>query len=97
LQENLGNPLNLHACEARKFIARLSAVQPQQREHQGDTIMVKLAHTTIYSPSKSQKETQMDKTSRAVRVITQGETEKRQGKTARLRKVRLEKEEDTPV
>ncbi|WP_138934255.1 hypothetical protein [Roseovarius arcticus] len=57
--------------------------------------MNKLAKTTVFTNSKPEKETKLDKTTRAVKAIAEEETEERQIKTARLRKDRLEKEEDT--
>jgi len=57
--------------------------------------MAKLTRATPFTPAAPKKETPLDKTSRAVKAITEGETEKRRAKTANLRKARLEKEEDT--
>ncbi|WP_138934969.1 hypothetical protein [Roseovarius arcticus] len=57
--------------------------------------MNKLAKTTVFTNSKPERETKLDKTTRAVKAIAEEETEERQIKTARLRKDRLEKEEDT--
>ena len=57
--------------------------------------MNKLAKTTVFTNSKPEKETKLDKTTRAVKAIAEEEMEERQIKTARLRKDRLEKEEGT--
>lgn len=59
--------------------------------------MTKLTNATVFKTHKPQKETPMDKTTRAVREILEGEAEKSQVKTARLRKARLEREASTPV
>lgn len=59
--------------------------------------MTKLTKTTVFKTLKPRNETPMDKTTRAVRVILEGEAEKSQVKTARLRKARLESEASTPV
>ncbi|WP_300063533.1 hypothetical protein [uncultured Roseobacter sp.] len=52
---------------------------------------------TVFGPLKPAAETTLDKTTRIVREITEGEAEKRQIKTARLRAARLEREANTAV
>jgi hypothetical protein len=56
--------------------------------------MAKLTKTLVLTASKPSKETVLEKTSRAVKAITEEERQEREVKTARLRKDRLEKEED---
>ncbi len=56
--------------------------------------MTMLTKTLILTASKPDKETVLEKTSRAVKAIKAEEREEREVKTARLRKDRLEKEED---
>ncbi|WP_324752516.1 hypothetical protein [Roseovarius sp. Pro17] len=56
--------------------------------------MANLAKTLVLTALKPQKETVLEKTSRAVKAIKEEEREEREVKTARLRKDRLEKEED---
>ena len=58
--------------------------------------MAKLTKTSVFTNAKPIKETQMDKTTRAVKEITDEETEKRQVRTSRLRQARLEREATTP-
>jgi len=53
--------------------------------------MAKLATTTVFTNAKPEKETKLDKTTRAVKAMAEEETEERHVKTARLRKARLEK------
>ena len=53
------------------------------------TIMEK---TTAFKTDKPRADTPMDKTTRAVKEIVDGETEQREVKTARLRAARLERE-----
>ncbi len=59
--------------------------------------MAKLPTSNVFPTSESRPETPMDKTTRAVKEILDGETEHRQIKTARLRNARLDKEAVTPV
>ena len=59
--------------------------------------MTKLTKTTLFRAPQPGKETPMDKTTRVVREILENETEKRQAKTSRLRKARLEREAVAPV
>lgn len=54
--------------------------------------MTKLTKTTVFKASTPRAETTLDKTTRAVRLILDGEKEQRESKTARLRKARLERE-----
>ncbi|NNE80377.1 MAG: hypothetical protein HKN18_08910 [Silicimonas sp.] len=58
--------------------------------------MAKLTKTTLFKASTSRSETLLDKTTRAVKLILDEETELRKTKTERLRKARLELESDTP-
>ena len=58
--------------------------------------MVKLTKSNVFTTPKPRAETLMDKTTRAVRGITEGEAENRAIKTARLRKARLEREASSP-
>ena len=53
------------------------------------TIMEK---TTAFKTNKPRADTPMEKTTRAVKEIVDGETEQREVKTARLRKARLKRE-----
>lgn len=50
---------------------------------------------TLFGPLKPAAETNLDKTTRIVREITEGEAKKRQMKTARLRAARLEQKAST--
>lgn len=59
--------------------------------------MAKLANTTVFTTAGHKKETPLDKTTRIVREIQDGEVEQRKIKTVRLRKARLEREAGTPV
>lgn len=59
--------------------------------------MSKLTKNTIFKASKTVAETNLDKTTRIVREITEDEAEKRQIKTARLRTARLERQASTPT
>ncbi|WP_439522299.1 hypothetical protein [Marivita sp.] len=63
--------------------------------------MAKLNKDTLFKPAAPRAETVMDKTTRVVRDILDTETEKREAKTQRLRKTRLEREaatqDDTPA
>lgn len=54
--------------------------------------MTSLNKTTLFKVSVPRAETQMDKTSRAVREILDDETDLRSAKTDRLRKARIERE-----
>lgn len=58
--------------------------------------MAKLNKDTLFKPPVPRAETVMDKTTRIVRDILETETEKREAKTQRLRKTRLEREATTP-
>ena len=58
--------------------------------------MAKLTKTNIFPTSKLRAETPMDKTTRAVKEIIEGDTENREIKTARLRKARLQSEANSP-
>lgn len=54
--------------------------------------MARLSKDTVFKSSPDAKETALDKTTRIVRDIAQGELEKRQTKMARLRAARLERD-----
>lgn len=54
--------------------------------------MAKLNESTVFKASTPRAETQMDKTTRAVRLILDEETERRSAKTARLRDARIARE-----
>ncbi len=58
--------------------------------------MTKPSKTDVFKDPKP-KETVMDKTTRAAWEILDEETERREVKTARLRKARLEREGGTPA
>lgn len=58
--------------------------------------MVKLTKLNAFTTTKPRTETLMDKTTRAVREINEEDAEKRETKTARLRKARLEREACSP-
>lgn len=57
--------------------------------------MAELTRNTISKASGTAAETNLDKTTRIVREITEDEAGKRQIKTARLRTARLEREAST--
>lgn len=59
--------------------------------------MAKPAKTIEFKTTGPQKETPMDKTTRIVRDIQDGETKQREIKTTRLRNARLQSEAGTPV
>lgn len=59
--------------------------------------MAKLTKTSLFKASGPTTETPIDKTTRIVREIVDGEAEQRQVKMARLRKARLEREASTAV
>ncbi|QIE47875.1 hypothetical protein G5B38_19830 (plasmid) [Pseudohalocynthiibacter aestuariivivens] len=59
--------------------------------------MTKLTRTTLFTTPAPRPETPMDRTTRAVTEIIDAQTEKREIKTARLRKARLEREAGTQV
>ena len=59
--------------------------------------MLGLANDTIFKVSKTVAETNLNKTTRIVREITEDEAEKRQIKSACLRTARLEREANTPA
>ena len=58
--------------------------------------MPKPTEKNLFNSSKPVAETAMDKTTRIVREITEGEAELRQVKMARLRRARLERDANTP-
>ena len=58
--------------------------------------MAKLTKESVFKMSPPASETAMDKTTRIVREIIDGEAEQRRAKMARLRKARLEHEAKTP-
>ncbi|WP_439122358.1 hypothetical protein [Marivita sp.] len=58
--------------------------------------MAKLNKDTLFKAPQTRAETVMDKTTRVVREMLDTETEKREAKTQRLRKTRLEREAQTP-
>jgi len=58
--------------------------------------MAKPTKITLFKDPKPKAETLMDKTTRAAREILDDENERREVKTARLRKARLEREASTP-
>lgn len=57
--------------------------------------MAKLNKDTLFKATQTKAETVMDKTTRVVREMLDTETEKREAKTMRLRKNRLEREAAT--
>lgn len=59
--------------------------------------MAKLNKTTLFKDVPPRAETVMDKTTRVVKDILETEAQKREAKTQRLRKTRLEREAATPV
>ena len=59
--------------------------------------MAKLEKSTVYTTADPQKETSLDKTTRIVRKMQDGEAEKRQIKMSRLRNDRLENEANASV
>ena len=59
--------------------------------------MAKPTKITLFEDPKPKAETLMDKTTRAAREILDDESERREVKTARLRKARLEREAGTPA
>ncbi|MCR9145946.1 MAG: hypothetical protein NXH74_01970 [Rhodobacteraceae bacterium] len=58
--------------------------------------MARLTKDTLFKAQPPRAETAMDKTTRVVREIMDGEAEKRQVKMQRLRAARLEREANTP-
>lgn len=58
--------------------------------------MTKRANNKIFQALRPRNETAMEKTTRAVKEITDQEKQKRQEKVARLRKARHESEADAP-
>lgn len=54
--------------------------------------MAKLTKETIFKPAQPRNETAMEKTTRAVKEITDADTKQRQDKMARLRKARHKSE-----
>lgn len=59
--------------------------------------MAKLTKDSLFKDVPTRPETNLEKTTRIVREITEGEAEKRQIKMARLRTARLEREANTPA
>lgn len=59
--------------------------------------MTRLSKKTLFKTSVPRAETAMEKTTRLVRGILDDETERRELKTTRLRKARLEREKSTPA
>lgn len=59
--------------------------------------MAKFEKSTVYTTAAPQKETSLDKTTRIVRKMQDGEAEKRQIKMSRLRNDRLENEANSSV
>lgn len=59
--------------------------------------MAKLTKDSLFRDVPTRPETNLEKTTRIVREITEGEAEKRQIKMARLRTARLEREANTPA
>lgn len=59
--------------------------------------MARLTKETVFKASTPKSETAMDKTTRIVREITEGEAEQRHIKMARLRNARLERDANTPA
>lgn len=58
--------------------------------------MAKIKKTSVFTASAPPPETPIDKTTRIVRKIVDSEAEKRNSKSARLRKARLEREAGSP-
>lgn len=58
--------------------------------------MAKLTKTTLFKAQMPKPETAMDKTTRNVKQIVDGEAEERLVKMTRLRNARLEREAHTP-
>lgn len=59
--------------------------------------MANITTTDVFPTSKPRTDTPLDKTTRAVWEILDGETERRQIKTAGLRKARLERDAHAPI
>lgn len=59
--------------------------------------MATLTGTTLFKTPEPRPETPIDKTTRAAAEIIDGETKRRENKTARLRKARLERETGVSV
>ncbi len=59
--------------------------------------MARLTKETLFKAQPPRAETAMDKTTRIVRDIIDGEAEQRQIKMQRLRAARLEREANTPA
>ena len=59
--------------------------------------MAKLTESTVFTSTDPKKETPLDKTTRIVREIQDGEAEQRRIKTTRLRNARLDSEAGTPA
>lgn len=58
--------------------------------------MAKLTKKNVFKAYDVKPEDKMDKTTRVVRRMVDGDAEERQAKTTRLRNARLEKEANTP-
>ena len=95
-------------CNAWKFIRTIDSAFPKIRNPRFHVFlfetptlriffMAKLKNITDFTTEKPQKETQLEKTSRAVKAIIGEERDERHVKTERLRKARLEEEEKTPL
>ncbi len=59
--------------------------------------MARLGKPTVDTTTPPKKETSLDKTTRVVKEMQDGESKQRHIKKTRLRKDRLEKEADAPV
>lgn len=59
--------------------------------------MAKLTKDTVFKTAQPRNETAMEKTTRAVKEITDAETKEREDKIARLRKARKASEADQTV
>jgi hypothetical protein len=59
--------------------------------------MAKLAKSTVYTTTSPRKETSLDKTTRIVKRIQDGDTKQRHIKMSRLRNDRLESEANASV
>ena len=62
-----------------------------RNEPKGDRPMAKLKKTDVFTTAQPRSETTFEKTIRASKEITENETAKREEKTARLRRTRLER------
>jgi len=66
----------------------------QKRRREGDLRMTKLTTSNGLPTAQARNETAMEKTTRAVKEITDAEAKEREDKMARLRKARHESEAD---